>query len=245
MASSPDELFALQFGGASVAENLQRAIDRGDLIETVDGALQLRPGEGVSRNWINVDNGPLPDCGFLTYVVFRGAYGGKAVPHGCSACYKVKVAPRTLRELMAAWDIGKRIDCLSKWGVDIGNRYSQDIYAGYYYATGLDGARLLYRLVREATNADPRLGPDVPISIKRGCSEFEAAVGPSDQYSFTPEMAEVEAYLRPKFRAPKLAEADKRVVLRWIETAYQIGDDTYLDFTAGKRLRPKSVSYEP
>ena len=31
----------------------------------------------------------------------------------------------------------------------------------------------------------------------------------------------------------------------WIDTAFRIGDDTYLDFTNGRRLKPKMVSYDP
>jgi len=35
------------------------------------------------------------------------------------------------------------------------------------------------------------------------------------------------------------------VVANWIETAFRIGDDTYLDFTGGTRLREKTLTFDP
>jgi len=54
------------------------------------------------------------------------------------------------------------------------------------------------------------------LTIKRGCSEFEAAVGPSDRYQFTPEMAELEAYLKSRFRERKADHHPSVVVANWI-----------------------------
>jgi hypothetical protein len=31
----------------------------------------------------------------------------------------------------------------------------------------------------------------------------------------------------------------------WIETAFRIGDNTYLEFTRGKRLYPELVAFDP
>ena len=153
---------------------------------------------------------------------------------------------RTLRELVAAWQIGKRIECRSKWGIDLNNPYSQNVYAGYFYTNGLDAARTLFKIVRQTVNEDPKLGPDIPMTIKRGCSEYEAMVGPSDRYDeFTPEMAELEAYLKYRFRQRKAVHRGSMVAAHWIETAFRIGDDTYLDFTDGKRLRKKTMTYDP
>ena len=243
---SADELLAQRFGGRTVQENLSAAIDAGKLVEGADGRLSLPRGPGRSR-WIFVPNRPYLPCGFLTKVVFEAAYAESAVPHGCSACYKIKVKASTLRELVAAWQIAKSIDCLSKWGVDLENPHSQDVYAGYFYPGDLDAARVLYKLVREAIDADPKLGPGIRMTIKRGCSQFEAAVGPSDSYTFAPEMAEIEAHLRSRFKASPIAEGTnpQEQLSQWIDLAFRMGDDTYLDFTGGKRLRPATMAYEP
>lgn len=83
------------------------------------------------------------------------------------------------------------------------------------------------------------------MTIKRGCSEFEAAVGPSDQYEFTPEMAEIEAHLRTKFRERNYVDQLNVALAYWIDLAFRMGDNTYLDFTGGKPLRPKTLTYDP
>lgn len=245
MAKTPEELLALRVGGETVADNLRRAIESGGIIENDDGTLQLPPSTRNGGNWASVSRGPRLDCQFLMKFLHRQAYAQAAVPNGCSNCYKVKVAPKTLRELVAAWGIGKRIACLSKWGIDLENPFSQNVYAGYFYTPGLEAARGLYKVAREAFDDDPKLGPGVTMAIKRGCSEYEAALGPSDRYEFTPEMAELEAYLRTRFRDSERRESDAFPLGNWIELAFRIGDETYLDFTAGKRLRPRSVTYDP
>lgn len=242
---SPEELLALQIGEKSVAENIQRAIGSEKLVESADGTLQVAGKRQSNTHWVRVKNGPPLGCHFLMEFLFKNVYAQAAVPHGCSACYKVKVVPRTLRELVAAWDIAKRIACLSKWGLDLDNPYSQNIYAGYFYVSGLDAARALFKLVRETLDADPKLGPGVAVTIKRGCSEYEIALGPSDRYEFTPEMAELETYLKSRFKEQKRPDEGHVVLASWIDAAYRIGDDTYLDFTRGRRRRAKTLTYSP
>jgi hypothetical protein len=234
-----------RYGAATAEDNLRAALAAGRLVERPDGKLTLPRAPGRVSRWVFVPNRPYLRCGFLTKVVFEAAYAKTAVPDGCSACYKVKVSARTLRELVAAWEIAKAIDCLSKWGVDLDNPYSQDIYAGYYYAGDLDAARVLHRIVRAAIDADSRLGPGVGMTIKRGCSQFEAAVGPSDSYTFTPQMAALEAHLWSRFEPPAIAAPGFAPLADWIDLAFRLGDDTYLDFTGGHRLRPATLSYEP
>jgi hypothetical protein len=241
----PEALRQHRYGAGTAEQNLRRAIDAGILIELEDGSLKLPPAEKRVSSWMEVPNGPPLDCHFLLNAAFDGLYGGAAVPHGCRDCYKVKARLGSLRQLMAAWKLGKSIPCLSKWGLDLGNPFSQDVYAGYLYATGLDAARVLHKVVRDAFDTDPALGPGVPLTIKRGCSKYEVALGPSDRYEFTPEMAELEALLRSRFVAPVTRGSSMRTIGRWIQAAYQMGDDTYLDLTGGKRLLPPSVTYAP
>lgn len=241
----PEALRQLRYGLSTAEQNLQQAIAAGILIEHDDGSLGLPPAEKMVSGWMEVPNGPPLDCHFLLNAGFEGIYGRAAVPHGCRECYKVKVKLGSLRQLMAAWKLGKSIPCLSKWGLDLGNPYSQDIYAGYLYASGLDAARVLHKVVRAALDSDAALGSGVPVTIKRGCSKFESALGPSDRYEFTPEMAQLEQLLRARFVAPATTGSSMRTIGRWIQAAYQIGDDSYLDLTGGKRLRPPSVTYAP
>lgn len=245
MPKSSDELMAMRFGGSTVAENIERAVAAGRLIRHDDGTLALAGKRKGSLDWLIVPNAAPLGCEFWMRFLFDNVYAKSAVPHGCGECYKVKAAPRTLRELVAAWQIAKRIACRSKWGLDFYNPHSQNIYAGYFYTRGLDAARALYKVVDEKFCADPKLGGDVRLTIKRGCSQYEAVLGPSDRYQFTPEMAELETYLKSRYRERERPDLLNVQLAHWIDFAFRIGDDTYLDFTGGKRLRPATMTYAP
>jgi hypothetical protein len=244
MTKTLDELMALRFGETTVDENLRRAVEAGRMVQSEDGTLQSADEPRKEINWMFVPNGPPMACGFLMDFAFAHAYAESAVPSGCSACYKVKVIPQTLRQLVASWEIAKNIRCTSKWGTDLNNPYSQTIYAGYFYVSGLEATRALFHVVRQAVDEHPKLGPEVPMVIKRGCSQYEAKVGPSDRYTFTPEMEELEAYLKSRFRERRADYQPSLIVAHWIETAFRIGDNTYLDFTGGQRLREPTVTYD-
>lgn len=99
--------------------------------------------------------------------------------------------------------------------------------------------------IRAAFEADPRIGPEVALTINRGCSEYEALLGPSDRYAFNPETAELERSLKARFRQPRRDDRQQDVLAHWIDVAFRQGDDTYLDFTGGRRRRAKTVAYPP
>src|SRR5690348_13772319 len=240
------DVLELEIGGRAVGENLRRAVAAGQLVEQPDGTLG-HPKRRVTRTqlflFVNFDRAP--DCPFLNRFMFSVVYAEAAVPQGCANCYKVKVAPRTLRELVAVYELARSFDCSSKFGLDFYNPYSEQAYAGYFYLDGLEAARDLYRRLRAAIDAHATLGPAVPLAIKRGCSNYEIARGPSDRYTFAPELREIEDHFRDRYRRPPAPSADTAAVLygSWVPFAYQIGDQTYLDFTNGRPLYPKSVSY--
>jgi hypothetical protein len=239
-----EDLSAPKIDAETVAQNLRQAVASGRLIESPDGTLQLPGDRSLDFDCIRV--GDNPNCRFFKKFLFRQAYAETVVPASCQACFKIKVAPKTLRELVAAWQIAQGVEFSSKWGIDLNNQLSQDIYAGYFYLTSLADARELYKFVRTAFDAEPKLGPNVRMFIKRGCSVYEATVGPSDRWQHTPEMVQLEAHLKTRFHTKRRRLAPNGAILaRWIDLAFRIGDDTYLDFTDGKRLRPKTLTYEP
>jgi hypothetical protein len=234
-------------GGARIEENLRRAVERGALIAHDDGTWSLAEPPGTS-SYLLVKSPRDLGCGFSLRFLFNHAYAKAAAPYGCRACYKVKIVPTSLRGLVALRDLLERLDYQSKCGVDFYNPYSQEFYAGYLYCDGLEGARAVYRAMRPLIDADSRLGPGTGMTIKRGCSEFEAACGPADRYEFPEEMAAIETALRPRFRKTAKPPADYRIrraqaMVLWIEFAFSIKDDTYLDFTGGRRLHPRTVAF--
>lgn len=109
MPTSIDLLMSLQAGSNTVGDNLQHAIDTGKVLHNGDGTLELagKTASSSSNPWLHIsDFGHLP-CAFLGGFLFKLAYAESMVPYGCKDCFKVRVSPRTLRELIALWDISK------------------------------------------------------------------------------------------------------------------------------------------
>ncbi|KPK37048.1 MAG: hypothetical protein AMJ69_12720, partial [Gammaproteobacteria bacterium SG8_47] len=105
-----------------------------------------------------------------------------------------------------------------------------------------------YKTVRAAVDAEPLLGPDVPVILKRACTEFEHEVGPSDKWEVTDEQRHIEALVdRWVVQDPMVQDQPdyliNRVHRRWVEFAYAAGDGTYAHFTNGEPIYPAYVTY--
>lgn len=235
-------------GNATIGENLLAAEASGRLVRRPDGLWQLPPLTGA-RVWVRSAPPPVHDCPTLMRYLFLAAYGSSAVPWGCRECFKVKILPRTLRHLMAAHQLAQSSGLGFKCGTEIDVTCSDSRYGAYFYFRGLADARAAYKILRTAIDAHPKLGPDVNMVIKRGCTDYEMACGPSDQWTFREDLPHLEATLLARFHAvPRPAESgmDQAMTkMGWIHTAYRIGDETYLDFTGGRRLYPATVTYDP
>jgi len=245
-----DEILTLKIGDHTVAKNLQHAIESGALLQNEDGTFILPPYNLSTKPALFFNMQTPLNCKYLKGFLFNFAYAQSAVPFGCKQCFKVIVLPNTLRQLMALKSIHEKIECTSKCGVEVNRAETPKLYSSYFYCTGLDHAREIYKIVRIAVNSHPTLGFEVPVQIKRGCTEYEIHCGPSNKYDFKNELPELENYLKNRFAPPPKIKRNKKLekqatIVNWIKTAYRIGDDTYLDFTGGKQLYPKSVIYDP
>ena len=102
-----------------------------------------------------------------------------------------------------------------------------------------------YVKVRKAV--DEAISPDVKVLLKRACTEMEHGIGPSDQWQLKPGQLEFEARLNQRFvnELPLIQQSDHAkddIHQRWIERAYEVGDDTYRKFADGP-LYPDYVTY--
>jgi len=243
------------FGGRTVVENLQRAVESGKVVRTEGGGFKLAqsPKEGnelALDPYIGRDGDFAAPCTFLNGFMFQYVYAEEAVPFGCQNCYKVKVVSDTMRQLMAVKEISESILCTAKSGAEMNSGLTQHLYSTYFYNWGLDKARELYKAVRAKVDAHPKLGATVRMLIKRGCTNYERKCGPSDKYTFDPKLKDIEDYLAPKFAdwpAPLLGRKayDRMRIFEMMQAAYRIGDDTYKDFNGGRSLYPPIVTYDP
>jgi hypothetical protein len=247
----------IELGGRSLSDNLARAIDRGFVVEREDGRLTLRrtaaDADPVRRKggFIGKRGTLTRACRFLNNFLFQQVYAQASIPYACRDCYKVRILTRSLRALMAVKHLAEATPYTTKSGSEVDNRYNTSLYTTCLYLDGLDQARAVYADLRREIDADPALGPDVVMIIKRGCSNYERALGPSDAYVVDARLEPAETYLAGRFvddtppsTAPKAAIHALRQ-LNLVEIAFRIGDETYKDFTAGQPLHPPFVDYAP
>jgi len=94
-----------------------------------------------------------------------------------------------------------------------------------------------------------KINPNIPVILKRGCTEFELRLGASTEWDNLPIDLELEKYILDnvvlEFGDTEAPDYLRRSIKRqWIEFAHEHGDETYKKFTGGKPLKPRLVTYE-
>ena len=119
-----------------------------------------------------VDNMPLGGCSRHMAVFNR--FG--VIPEYCFDCYKVLIEPRTVAELFRLLLVFEKPilpkDNTRKCMVERRD-YCAGAYKGFVYCRGLEEGHEARELLRQAV-AD-HISPDIPVTLKRGCSEFSQA----------------------------------------------------------------------
>ncbi len=127
--------------------------------------------------WIYVRTDSSKECEFWHYIVFE-VYG--LFPIGCLNCWKVVVRPRTVKELFQLHEYEENVytgHC--KCGIEIRD-YVHGNYGGYFYSNSFEEGIECYGIVRKGI--DKHISPDVPVILKRACTEFEMKYGDSSKW---------------------------------------------------------------
>ena len=166
------------------------------------------------------------------------------VPSSCMECYKVVVRPRSLKELFSLAELQYDLDHASKCGIEV-RESVRGHYGGYFYNRGLAEGQACYEKVRTAV--DERISPEIPVLLKRSCTEMEHGVGPSDTWEVTPAQQQFEELIESRFSMdiPVLVQQNHlkdHVKRRWIEEAYKFGDATVNEYIDGP-LFPEYVTF--
>lgn len=193
-------------------------------------------------SWIYTLFGEDRDCIIPLQVLFPH-YG--FIPSRCHRCWKVVVRPRTLKELFALYELQAWLKLPSKVGVEE-RPYIHSTYGGYFYSNTLEDGLACKTRVEKAIAAD--ISPDIPIILKRGCTEFEQKYPNPATWTITKEQEEVEADIAEwlVLETKKVDQSElviRNVKRRWVELAYACGDETYRDFTGGRPLYPAIKTY--
>jgi len=215
-----------------------------------DGKLFVDLSMATDTPWHHIKYDPALNCHTWHTLLFDVVFpqlGKKYVPIKCQQCWKVVVRPKTLLGLFALEAIQTALGHSSKCGIEVRPSVG-GLYGGYFYNHSQQAGLECYKVVRAAVDAESLLGPDVTVLLKRACTEFEHACGPSDKWEITDEQRHVEVLVdryvvQDINTSPQPEHSITRVHRRWIEWAYQNGDETYKNFTNGNPLYPPYVTY--
>jgi len=185
------------------------------------------------RNCLMFHSIMLPYCNFI--------------PSRCQECWKVVARPKTVKQLFKIVDLQQMSDRDSKAGIEKRDTVGGN-YGAYWYNNSIEEGEECRKYVR--TLCDEFVGRDVEVFLKRGCTEFEHKFGNSNEWTVTQEALEIEKAImdaivvdghEDRDQPPLVVEDTK---MKWIEFAYERGDETYLEFTDGLPLYPKYVTYQ-
>jgi len=204
---------------------------------------RLAVAVGLDTPWHHVRHLKTKRCGIDHNLKFnRFGY----VPPRCMECWKVVVGPRTLKELFLLLDIEKDLDRPSKCGIEL-RHYTPKHYGGYFYNSSLDEGRGCYEIVRKAV--DEHISPEVGIILKRGCTEYEMALGPSAMWYISDKFWDldkrIEAIVDPYSpnAEGQTEECLAMVHSHWIEWAWRNMDKTADEYLGGMPLYPETMKY--
>jgi hypothetical protein len=204
-----------------------------------DGKIRLAGEKTATTHapWLYVRPKPELDCHMWHRVLFDIM---DVFPPKCGECWKVVVRPRNFRELMMLLEIEENhTERYCKCGHEE-RPYVFGQWGGYFYCDGKEEGLEVYKEVRALV--DKLISPDVSVTLKRYCSEYELKYGPTDQFSSerdsddAKEKAETwERVVGNFFDVPKIAKEQLGVVkadtiTRWMKIAYSLGDETVLEF---------------
>ena len=215
-----------------------------------DLKLELKSGVAPVLPWNYTVSGK-QDCYIWSTLMFENESikpKFQFVPEYCHACYKVVVRPKTLVQLFALEKLQYELGLPAKCGIEV-RSYTPALYGGYFYNRSLEEGKACHKIVREAVDNDPILGPDVEVYLKHACTEMERKYGASDKWKkVTKEQKQVEEIIQDHIvYDPTIQDQPKHFLIhthrRWIEWAFEHGDETYLTFTGGKPIEEPPVTY--
>lgn len=200
----------------------------------------------------------LRDCSLWHHVMFNHFNG--LVPEFCRfRCYKVVVNVRNFLEAMQFYGAilaapAHRADLMPLHGkIGIDERYyTNGHFNGFIYCDGHKDALNKYKVVRELVDELIPTGRDIPIIVKRSCTEFEKRHGPTDNefwQTMTEDEYELQHRIEDIFKSELVSAVQpdwlkNKIITRFVKWANTVGDKTWVDYFGGTDfLTMKAVTY--
>lgn len=218
----------------------------------------IEPGPGAmdfDTNWLFVGATVASrDCYKWHTIMFNHF---DLVPEYCRFhCYKIVVG---VRDFAQAFKFFNMMQCSAaifqqccnlhgKCGID-SRKYTEGPFNAFFYCHGLEEALEKYVQVRQLV--DEYLGDDVPVIIKRSCTEFERRYGSTDGefwQEMKPEERDLERRLCDMFTGhwSIVTQPDwlkNKVFLRWRDWANSHGDKSWVQVWGKDDLTMKAITY--
>jgi len=179
------------------------------------------------------------------------------IPKYCFNCYKVLIEPRTVVELFKLMVIFEKLvlpnDNTRKCIVETREQIS-GAYKGFIYCRGTEEGNEILKIVQKVVSKE--ISEKIPVTIKRGCSEYPVAY---PEYAQVGQGAAVMEYKEEWQKYENLADQeltvnvqpsvsetynqssytlqDAQIMLAWLIYAATIGDLSYLRIS-GQTLQP-------
>jgi hypothetical protein len=245
-------------------DSLYKRVTQRDVVELLKpllkGGWKLRPGDGKFQcndfgfvfdtpwHYVKIDH--FAECHTWFQIVFQVAQQNMKdafVPSYCQSCWKVVVRPQTLKGLFALEEIQNRSPYSCKCGIEV-RPHVFGLYGGYFYNRSFHDGLDCFQWVRTNVDAHPELGTNIPVILKRGCTEMEFKVGPSAEWKATPRQVALEERIDKLLLHDQVVQQlpphiTEHVHRKWVEFAYQYGDPTYAEYTGGLPLYPQYQTY--
>lgn len=212
-----------------------------------DEWLQMHETKETNTPWLVHKRSKGQLC-HIFHTTYFGIFG--CVPELCfKHCWKLaacnkgvkddQVQQLCMRDVLDIEELQQELDLPSKCGMDRRD-YTQNIWGSFWYTSSLDEAKEKYPIIRDGLD---KIDPNINLVIKRSCTEFELAIGPSDTWDDMErpwsEKEDVlnDWILRQDSQPEHQHELIKRnVKIKMLQWAYKHGDNTYRLFNEGNDL---------
>lgn len=211
-------------------------------------------------NWLFFGNTVAAmDCALWHSIMFNNF---NFVPEYCrTRCYKVVVRIPSVEMLLKFFNFANSIPALGEYHAPLHGKcgidtrwYTDARYDAFFYCDGLEDGLEKYEIVRHFVDSYFDNGKDLPIILKRSCTEFERAFGPTDNTfwkGLTDAEVKYQRRLETIFSKQQLSTVQpdwhkNATISRWIEYANAIGDKSWVNYYGGKdTLTMHAVTYHP
>lgn len=196
------------------------------------------------------------DCFFYHSTLFSHF---QFVPSTCRfRCWKVVVGLNTFAEAFRWWGVMQAMPFFyglvcplhGKVGMDV-RYYTSKPWASFFYNSSQEEGREVHKLVQQAVNDHMPNPENIPVVLKRSCTEFERAKGQTDTdfwKQMTPEEVAFEERMRDIFAPVRCYTVQpdwmkNKTIWRWTKWAMAIGDRTPIEVFGHDEWLMKPVTY--